>query len=301
MLWFWIVIIANFCNAGAQFLDKLLISKSFPRPAVLTFWTAIANLFGLVFVFSKDFNWWPAWSELWTALLSGAVFTIALQFFYMGMKKGEASHIAPLTGGLVPVFSILFSYLFFSELLTSGQLIAVFLLSAGALLIASEKSDEHDGWHIGVLWAFLAGLFFALSYALLRFVYLQETFATGFAWARIGSALAVLPLLFLPGLWRDLSKKQGVKIDKKGFALLGLNKGLAGAYALLIGYAISLQSATLVNALAGAQYAILFVLVIVFTYKFPKILKEKFTKSEISLQIFSLLIIVAGLALLARG
>lgn len=299
MLWFWIVFISQFCNAGAQVLDKFLLTKKFPRPAVLTFWTAIANLLGVAFVFA-DFHFFPGWYLLILSLASGAVFTIALQFFYSALKSGEASHIAPFVGGVVPLASFIVSYFWLGERLASSQIFAVALLAAGAFLISFEKSRKHSGWHIGLVWALLAGVFFALSYVSARAIFLEETFATGFVWARIGAFIAVLPLLFSKTVRHEIfgaTEKQKEK-NKSGLVILAINKVLAALYFIGMNFALSLASATLVNALAGLQYAILFVLIYFFTKLKPRFFQEQFTKKEIVLELFAILFIIVGLGML---
>lgn len=298
MLWFWVVITSQFANAGAQILDKFLLTKNFPRPSVLTFWTAIWNLLGVIFVF-WDFVFFPGWYLLVLAILSGITFTLALQFFYMAMKSGEASHIGPLVGGVVPIVSLVISYFWLSERLTVSQLWAVVMLVIGALLISFEKSRKHNGWHIGMLWGVLAGIMFGLSYVLIRGVFLETTFSTGFVWARIGGFLAALPILLMSGARGDIFVKTKKKKEniKSGLIIFGINKSLAAIYFVGMNYAISLASATLVNALAGLQYAVLFILVFVFSKTLPKFFKEEFTKKEIILQCCAILFIIAGLAL----
>ena len=298
MLWLWIVLISQFCNAGAQLLDKFLLTKKFSRPGVLTFWTAVGNLLGVVFVF-WNFNFQPSWSVLIWSLVSGAAFTIALQFLYMGLKTGEASHIAPLVGGVVPMASFVLSYFLLGERLTMVQAAAVGLLVLGALLISSEKSQRHSGVHIGMLWAVFAGVFFAASYVVARYTYLNDTFSTGFVLARLGSFVAALPLLFFPGVRRLIfaRDKATAAQEKSGLLILAVNKVLAAIYFIGMNYAISLASATLVNALAGLQYAILFVLIYILSAGHPKFFHEQFTRREVVQEIFALLLIFAGLVL----
>ena len=299
MLWFWIVIVSQFANAGAQLLDKLLLTKKFSKPAVLTFYTALWNLFALVFIFF-DFNWFPDRNVLIVSLISGVAFTIALQFFYMGMKKGEASHIAPLVGGVVPVVSFIISYFWLDEVLTEMQIWAVVLLVIGTLLISFEKSRRHSGIHIGMLWAVLAGVFFAIAYVLARWAYLQESFSTGFVWARMGSFIAVLPFLLSSSLRRSVfgKNKKSKKKLRSGLAIFAINKSLAAFYFVGMNFAMSLASATLVNALAGLQYGILFFLIYFFSQKKPSFFKEYFTKHEIKHQLAAIMFLIIGLALL---
>ena len=149
-----------------------------------------------------------------------------------------------------------------------------------------------------MLWAVIAGIFFAISYVTVRAVYLEESFSTGFVFARLGSFLAALPLLAVPSVYKSIfnrTKKQE-KQAKGGYLLLAVNKGLAAFYFLGMNFAISLASATLVNALAGLQFALLFVVVFVSSKLVPKFFNEYFTRTEIIQQIIAMLFIIGGLA-----
>ena len=298
MLWFWVVFASQFANAGAQILDKFLLIKKFPRVSVLTFWTAVWNLLGVVFIF-WDFIFFPRWTILILALLSGVFFTIALQFLYSALKTGEASHIGPLVGGVVPIVSFIASYFWLNERLSGFQLFSIGLLVLGTLLISFEKSRKHNGWHIGMVWGIIAGIFFGLSYVLTRGVFLETTFSTGFVWARIGGFIAALPLLLSPLVRGDIFVNTKAKKEKleSGLVVLIINKTLAVIYFLGMNYALSLASATVVNALAGLQYAIMFLMVYICTKTVPKFFKEQFTRREIAIQVLAILIIISGLAL----
>lgn len=296
MLWIWIVIASQFGNAGAMLLDKFLLVKKFPKASVLTFWTCVWNLLGLVFI-AYDFDWQPGSFVIWVSILSGALFTVALQFFYVAMKKGEASHIGPLVGGVVPIVTMVISYFWLAERLTFYQFVGVILLVVGVLIISFEKSRKHNGWHIGMLWAVVAGIFFALTYVTAKAVYMETTFSTGFVWARLGCFVAALPLLLVPSIRKAIFVKDKKEKEKRrsGLVILVINKTLASLYYVGMHVAVSMASATLVNALAGLQYAVLFVLIYFSTIMFPKFFKETFTKVEIIQEIFAILLIIGGL------
>lgn len=298
-MWFTIAIISQFANAFATVLDKFLLSKKFKFASVLTFWTAVFNLLGLVFVF-WGFNWHPSTLAIAYALGSGVFFAIALQLFYMAMKTGEASHISPLTGGVIPVVSIFASYYLLNERLTFYQIVGVILLVVGVFIISFEKSRKHSGWHIGMLWAMIAGIFFAFNYVLARAAYLETTFSTAFVLARIGCFFPVLLLLFLPKVRGEIFTKNKTekKRAKSGLVILVVNKTLAALYFVGMQFAVSLASATLVNAIAGLQYAILIILVFILSKFFPKFFNEKFTRLEIAQEAFAIVLIVVGLAVM---
>jgi len=300
MFWLWIVIISQFFNAGAMFLDKFLLSKRFPRPAVLTFWTAVWNLLGLVFIF-WNFDFLPGPKILFCSILSGIFFTLALQFFYMALKRGEATHISPLVGAVVPVGSFVISYFWLGELLNFNQTIAVVCLVFGALVVSFETTESRKGWHIGMLWAVIAGLFFATSYTIMRGVFLETNFSTGFVWARAGAFLAALPFLCSRPVRNSLfkaQKNQSKRQTLSGLVILAINKSLAALYFLGMTFALTMASATLVNSLAGLQYAILFILIFFISKIRPAVLREHFTRSEIIQEIIAIAFIMLGLGLL---
>ncbi len=298
-MWFPIAIIAQFANAFATILDKFLLSGKFKFASVLTFWTAVFNLLGVVFIF-WDFNWQPGTMAIIYSLGSGIFFALALQFFYVAMKTGEASHISPLTGGVIPVISIFASYYLLGEVLTFYQSIGVILLVVGVLIISFEKSKKHSGWHIGMLWAVFAGIFFALNYVLARAAYLETTFSTAFVLARIGCFVPAALLLLLPRVRREIftKNKKEKKKEKSALTILVINKTLAAFYFIGMQVSVSLASATLVNAIAGLQYAILIILVFICSRFFPKFFNEKFTKLEIAQEIFAIMLIIGGLAVM---
>ncbi len=299
-MWLPIVIISQFANAFSLFLDKFILTKKFRHPAVLTFYTALASLIGIVFIFG-DFNFNPGLKVVTWSLISGALFTLALHFLYMGMKTGEATHISPLSGSVIPVFTGIFSYFVFHEVLTWMQLVAVGLLVLGAFIISFEKSRKHNGWHIGMLYAVIAGMLFALSYSLIRGVYLEASFATGFVWARFGTAGAALCFLLHPAVRKEIfHPKKTKKGEKSNWSILIVNKGLAAVYFIGMNFAISLASATLVNAMAGLQYVLLFLITAGSTWLFPKFEKEDFTRREVFMQISALILIGIGLGFLIK-
>jgi drug/metabolite transporter (DMT)-like permease len=298
-MWFPLVVIAQFANAFATVLDKFLLSKRFKFASVLTFWTAVFNLLGLVFVF-WDFSWQPSNLAIVYSLVSGVLFAIALQIFYVAMKTGEASHISPLTGGVIPVVSIFASYYLLGEQLSFYQIVGVILLVVGVLIISFEKSKKHSGWHIGMLWAAIAGVFFALNYVFARAAYMETTFSTAFVLARVGCFIPVMFLLLMPKVRGEIftkNKKEKQK-EKSSLWILVINKTLAALYFVGMQFSVSIASATLVNAVAGLQYAILIILVFILSKFFPKFFNEKFTKLEIAQEIFAILLIIGGLAVM---
>jgi len=75
---------------------------------------------------------------------------------------------------------------------------------------------------------------------------------------------------------------------------------VAGALGFfLVNYSISLASVSLVNAMQGAQYAFLLLMIILLAKKFPKIISEKMTGAVLVQKIFAIVLISVGILLIA--
>ncbi|MBU2575664.1 hypothetical protein KKF64_01050, partial [Patescibacteria group bacterium] len=68
---------------------------------------------------------------------------------------------------------------------------------------------------------------------------------------------------------------------------------------VLVNYSISLASVSLVNAMQGAQYAFLLLMIILLAKKFPKIMSEKLTGAVLAQKIFAIILISIGIGLIA--
>jgi len=81
---------------------------------------------------------------------------------------------------------------------------------------------------------------------------------------------------------------------------LFLTGQVAGALGFtLVNYAISLASVSLVNAMQGAQYAFLLVMVGLLSRKFPKILSERLSGWVLVQKIMAIILISIGIGLIA--
>jgi drug/metabolite transporter (DMT)-like permease len=233
------------------------------------------------------------------AIFSGVSFGVALWFMYKSFATSEISHVGPLGGASISIFVVLLGSIFLHEIINSKQLVALLLLIAGSLLISLEQSKKHRGWHVGVLWVVVAGLFFASSNVAAKYIYEAYGFYSGFVWTRGFTGIVAVILLCTPTILRALRHKDKVvPFRKHNFFLIGSNKVLGGVGVLLIQYATALSSVSLVNALTGAQYAFLIVLIAAFSKFRPSVLKEVYTRAEVVQEVIAVGFIMVGVVLL---
>ena len=300
-MWFVVALIGYVCLGLVYVLDKFILTKSVSKPVVYTFYSTIFMLGAIIFLpFTKDSL--SGIDMLW-ALVSGLAFGFGLWAIYVAVKIGEASHINPFIGAVVAVSTYWLSSLFLGENLTVLQIWGIIILIAATFLLSFEKSHKHNGFHIGFVWAVLGGILFAISHVSAKYLYMNYDFFTAFIWTRFTIGFVGIILLLFSSSVRSVFKYKNKKTSKKTknkkhvFALVASDKLLGVIGVILVQYAIAIGSVTLVNALAGVQFVIMFAVIYFLTKFYPKILKEYFTKRELVVEVVAILFIVVGSAL----
>lgn len=300
MNWLAITLLAYFLNAIAMVIDKTILKQKINNAFVYTFYVAMLGTFLVVLALPVAYFLslqlvWPGWQQFYISLMAGGAFSLGLIFMYSILKQEDASRVIPVIGGLTPIFVVLLAYLLINETLSRQQLLAFILIIFGAFLISLEfKKGE---WQIkkNIWLSLVSAFFFGLSYVLTKDVYNHQPFVSGFIWTRLGALLlAVLPILYRPNFQALLHppKNKGLQQAKRRF-LFGQSCG--GASAVLIQYAISIASVSLVQALQGTQYVFIFIITLITSYLFPRFLKEKISRSIIIQKSLAILFIALGI------
>ncbi len=305
MTWVFVAFVAYIINAVNSVIDKLLLDKNIPNPIAYTFYVGLFSIFALAFApFSLV---WPGLGQLFLSFLVGLVFLCALLAFFIALSKDEVSRIAPIVGAFIPIFVFLLSFLFLGERLFWHQVIAFFLLFAGGILILARRKEHHlhnDSAFKKYTWkkieiSILAALLFAIFYVLTKFVFSNQPFVSTFVWTRVGSFLAAF-LLIIPKGFRRAIFHTTKNVGAKGGSLFIFNKLLAGIGFLLLNYAISLGSVTLVNALQGIQYVAILIIAGAVVRVSPGAIKEEVHHWKCFLQkVVAVFLIGIGLMVLA--
>jgi drug/metabolite transporter (DMT)-like permease len=297
-MWLTVAIIGYLLLSSVSILDKFILSNRSMKPIVFVFYSSIF-LLPLALLLPFGVNWLNG-GDWWTAIISGMVFCLAMWAFYIAFAKSEVSHVGPLVGAAVPIFTLILNQFFLKEIFTGAQLYAMIFLIVGCLLISFEKSRAHNGWHSGFLWGILAGLLFAISHVTAKLIYIDYGFYTGFVWTRLFIAIPGVLLLFWPMVRKSLFVKK-IKTKEKfssNVVLVSINKILAVVGVLLVQYAIASGSVSVVNALGGIQFGMVVILVAFLSYFFPKLFKEEYCVGEIVQEILAVALIGFGLYLL---
>lgn len=305
MHWLVAVIVGHLLSAVSFVLDKVLLTKSIQNTFAFTFFIGLlSGSIAILIPFEFAQFEVPSAGMIVLNLAVGALFILALLFFFFALKGGEASRVTPFIGGLIPVLTLVFEVLFLNGSFTTIQLAAFAILVIGTIVItidpdnADAKTKEKQGlraWMYGGA----AALAFALSFGLTAIAFESQPFWSAFIWTRFGSVAVVLVFLF----WKSnrVAIRESLSLFKEaaGWIYLLAQSFGAGGY-IFINYAISLASVSLVNALQGVQYAILLLMAILGSVVNPSLLGESMSKRSLSIKIVGVVIISIGLYLVTQ-
>ncbi|MEA3273619.1 MAG: EamA family transporter [Patescibacteria group bacterium] len=294
-----IAIFAYFLNAITTIVDKYLLRRSVPSPISYGFYMGILSIFALpLFIFGFEY---PGFLLLLFDFLAGFVFLISILLMYVALKNGEASRVMPIIGGLTPILLYVYETLIAKNHIGSGQLVACSLLIAGSILISmriknNKKHQQRIHFEsLGI--ATLSAFFLAGYFILIDQIYTTQVFIAGFVWTRIGSFLGALLLLsFQKNRKKIFITTKKIKLTVASIVIS--NKIIAGIAFILLNLAVAKSSGLIVNSLNGTQYVFLFLMIIILSYKYPKIIKEKFNKWVIWQKSLALVLVGMGLVLL---
>ena len=298
MNWIIIAITTHFLTAIVFILDKFIVSKTAIRPVIYSFYVGILGGFTiLLFPFGFELI---SLKQIIISFMAGILFIFATLYFYRAIKLSDVSKIIPIIGGAIAIFTLILTYIFLEERLSSNQFIAFLLLVFGGLIILWPKKSKKNIKVFSfnkILFVLLSALFFAGSYVLTKIVFIEQSFINGFIWIRLGSVLGACLLLILPRNSRIIFNI-GKEIKKKTIILPIFSKSLSAFAFILLNYAIFLGNVALVNALQGVQYVFLLMMAFFLSAKFPQIIKEQINKGVIFKRILGIILVCLGLIFL---
>ncbi|MFA5129588.1 MAG: hypothetical protein WC477_01565 [Patescibacteria group bacterium] len=298
-IWALIAIAGHIANGAAFVIDKSLLSTSFKRAATYAGTVGILGVFASVlFFFGAGLPHGIGWLY---STIAGASFILALWMFFQALGQGEASRIVPIVGSLIPILTFAGTFLFMGEVLTSSQTIGFALLIIATIILAGGSSS-HRLTSRAIVSACIAAFLFAVASVSIKLGYDTDGFMTTFTTSRIiGAIMAVLLVFMDPKATRELfravfpkpSSKKSAKNGALWLVMIGQTLGAGGF--VLVQYAMSMGSASIVNALQAVQYAFLVLVAFALAKRAPKLLGEDLTPKTITRKLIAILLTAIGL------
>lgn len=293
MFWLVITVFAYLLNAVAVTVDKFLLTKKIPNPAVYTFFISFLSLIALVLI-PFGFKFYSL-GQIVIALIAGVIFTFALLYMFKALSRHEASRVTPFMGGLQPIFVLILALIFLGERLDTKSLIAFFVIILGTIVISWQSGKTNKKSY---MMAIISTALFAISYTINKYIFIEQDFISGFVWTRVGAFLGALVLLLWAQNRKDIVAE--VRKPKEHAGKLFLFGQSAGALSfILVNYAIAISSSVaMVNALRGTEYVFLLLIVLALSKRFPHLLKEKVTGDTLMQKVTAMVLIIGGLFIL---
>lgn len=283
MPWLYITLLAYLVNAFAFVVDKYLLVTHIPRPFAYAFWVAVLSTSVVVLIPFGVVT--QSTSYFIIALASGAAFFVALIFLYQAIKASDISVASTMSGVATAVFSYFLAIPLLGE--AGGVLgsAAIFMLIIGMLFFGRT---DRKVWLLA-LWA---GLFFGISFVLLKMSFDLSDFINGLFWTRVGFVgAAFVSLMFGPFRGDVFSSLRGARV-RVGAMFIG-NKLLAASGFLFLYYAIRLGEVSVVNSLLGFQFLFIFILALLLRSKIPCI-EEHVDKRNLTNKVVGIGFVIAG-------
>ena len=304
--WILIVILGNLFAAISSVVAKVALSGSVSKPINPTVYAFYSGLGGLVVFFTAlIFNIWFNFlkiglEEAVTGVISGIFLIFGLWPFYMALYRSEASRVMTLFVGSMPLFTFLIKYFFLGERLNIIQLLAFIFLVSGGILVFLKK---HNNFRLDLKSAFLtigSALGIAIGLVLAGEIFKLQGFFSGFFWISIGYIFASLIIFFWPGQKKKILMI-GTYVEKRSLLLFISDKTFSILGSGLVKFAISLVSATLVNAFEGLRQFFVLIIAAVISFWRPDILKEELEGFVFWQKIIAAILVGVGLFLLIFG
>lgn len=287
-----LALIGYSCAAASQIMDKFLLEKVFAHPAVFAFWVACLSIAAFLLL---PFQPIVPVIALWPiVLIAGFSFQWGLYLYYAIAQNEEISRASLVVGAITPIATLLLARWLLDEKLIGMQIIGFLLLIAGTFIIADTKKTFKQSTWIHLALAASSGVLFAISTVTMKMTFNSLPFIPGLVWTRLGGLMFAGALLIIPtyrqAIFASRSRPQAAKTE---YFLLG--HGFGAASFLFINYAVFLSSATVVNALAGIRYAIIFMLAVFLSRRWPYIFHEPLSKMVLIHKTIGLALIIAGM------
>ncbi|MBP9864316.1 DMT family transporter [Patescibacteria group bacterium] len=306
MSWFIFAIIGHLANGVAFVIDKILLRSAFTRSA--TYAGIVGGLSAFVILASPFVTVWPDAVSWIIALLSGALFILALWAFFASLSRADTSRVVPIVGSLIPMITLAGSFLFLGERLSDTTFIGFALLIVATFMLSSGSGGDRPSSQ--TIWLAVTSAFlFAIASVTAKIVYETTGFLGGFVATRIGAAVMSVVVLcvfdrvaggevmsiVLPKKVKKTKHKQPGAMAGV-LALVGQSLGAVGF--LFVQWATSEGSASVVNAMQAIQYALLVIVALIFSHRAPGLLGEKFTTRSLIVKIIALWMTAAGMYLI---
>lgn len=294
MSWLLFAFLGTFLIAIAQVVDKYVITNWADPKVPMMIFGPLSLIASSIIYFSIGFSSLMPLYILF-AISGGIIKFSGIMVYFKALQYEEISRIVPFQR-ITPIYVVILAFFFLNEVLSLMSYLGIVLVIIGAFLISIKDKIElklSKGFRLILLSSFLL----AVGAVMLKFILGFTDYWTAFAYFRMGSFFASLPLIYFNSdLIVNTFKQHG---QKSIFVITG-NEAMAAVAHLFIAVATSLGAVSLVNSINAIRPFLVLSFSLILSFNHPHILKEKFDRRTIILKVVSTILVVIGLILIVR-
>lgn len=275
--------------------DKVLLKrKGMDNLATYVFWLGAISIFGLVLI---PFGFkMPPLEIAGIALAAGFCDLLATWFYYAALKAGEASEEMAAMGGFTPVATVALSIPLLGIHL-DGRLAGFAVMTMGGFVMFFAEKLPLSKMLPRVI---AAAALFGMTDVLQKLAFNGANFVSGYVFFTFGTFAGSMALLLRP-LWRRQIFTASEEVPPRSKVGYMMNRLLAGVGSFLVVFAVSRIAPSLVEAISGVRYVVIFIGAYLITQFRPSWFKEDFTRRALAIKLVGTSLVVAGLILVGMA
>ena len=294
--WVFFALLAPLLWAIANFIEKYSLAKYTKDANEFIYFSSLISwplFIALIFAFGL-----PQFSILWLApILLGILFIVAYWFFSKALRITETSQLI-ISFKAIPVFTLIFAYLFFEQEISGTDAIAFVIVLIGTLCVSTEKPKGLFRISTGTKWIAAAILIWGVMFACVDWTLTKFTFWHYLTLEVLGNSIAGTSLLLLPSIRNELLESTKAAHITKYF-WFGLTKAIDFSGQVLIKKAFVLgSSAGLVTVVMQIQSVYGIAIGAALTLWFPRVIREDISIENLRKKIVGAAIAFTGICLL---
>lgn len=271
--------------------DKVLLKRRETQNLIsYVFWLGAISVFGLILMaFGFKF---PGLKLAALGFTAGLLDLVASFFYYWALKSGEASEELAAMGGFAPVITALIALPLLHTPIGGDETGFLLMTAGGFAMFFSEKVPLKTM----LPRILIAAVGFGLMNVLQKLVFDETNFVSGYVFFTLGTFAGSLALL-IPPSWRRQIFRTSEKAEPRSKLWYMVNRFLAGVGSFLVVYALKHASPSVVQAISGVRYAVIFIGAYLVTRLKPSWFVERFNGRALLVKTIGTLLVVAGLVL----
>lgn len=298
MSWFHLALIPPILWGIVNTVDKIVVGKYVTKAMVYLVFTGFVSIIPIVvlpiFVTIQGLSL----PYLLMSLLTGILYITYTYFFFKALTISDAPVVANMLL-LVPVVSIVFGTIIFSETFRPINYLGIFLVIIGVLATSIERRESSGQVRTvltpALLLMSISALITGADYALQKYILAATDELTLFYWSRFGVLLATV---FILGVFQQV-RKDFINVVKtipgKIFPISFLNETLdmVATFTLLAAYARGPLS--LIATVISIQPLFVLIFVVVLNLIRPGLMPSSLDRKNLWVRFSSILVAVLGI------